>query len=261
MSHDLNDVLRDWPYKPGQLQVRKIMGSDGLTKVQLRLDMGMLQMEAEGRPDGQRPHDSESIFDYHRLRAAETEAAGGTFELTADEIGDLQAEGIQYYHRYIALFQLDDWMGVVRDTRRNLEMFSFVSKYAGESEIAWSVEQFRPYVLMMNTRAKANLALAKDDRQSAIALVEKGIEKIERFLQSNAHPDLAGENAEVSMLREWLEELRKEQPANPAIPREPQKPVTRIEKLRREMDNAVKSELYEKAAEIRDAIKALQKRG
>ncbi len=261
MSDDLNEVLRNWPYKPGQLQVRKIQGADGRTKIQLRLDMGVLQMESEGRPDGQTPHEMESLLEYQRTRANAAEASGDHFELTADEVGELQVEGIQYYHRYIALFQIEDWKGVVRDTRRNLEMFSFVSKYSGETEVAWSVEQFRPYVLMMNTRAKANLALGKDDKHSAIVLVEKGIEKIERFLADNAHPELAPDNAELNILREWLGELRKDLPATPPTPKAPEKPVTRIEKLRREMDSAVRNEHYEKAAELRDTIKALQNKG
>ena len=79
-------------------------------------------------------------------------------ELTADEVGDLQAEGIQYYHRYIALYQLQDYQVVIRDTQRNLDMFDFVTEFAPNDELSWSVEQFTPYVRMMNTRAKASIA-------------------------------------------------------------------------------------------------------
>src|SRR5829696_6185248 len=154
MSKDLSDLLRDWPYQSGQLQVRKIVGKDGKPKLQLRLDMGILQMELTGRPDGLHPNESESLLTYHQDRAKEMEGSAQTFALTPEEVGDLQAEGIQYYHRYVALYQLEDWKGVMRDTRRNLEMFNFVVKYAPNEEAAWSVDQFRPYVLMMNTRAK-----------------------------------------------------------------------------------------------------------
>ena len=45
--------------------------------------------------------------------------------LSADEVGELQQEGIQYYHRYISFFQLSDYQGVIRDTQRNLDMFNF----------------------------------------------------------------------------------------------------------------------------------------
>lgn len=246
MSFDLSDLLRDWPFEPGQLQVRKIVGSDGREKLQLRLDMGVLQMEMAGRPDGQEPHGVDSELEYHAERA---KGGGDDFELTAEEVGALQSEGVQYYHRYLALFQLGDWASVIRDTKRNLEMFSFVSKHAPDEDSASLVEQFRPYVLMMNTRAKANLALEKSDVESAIALVEKGVAKIEKFLKDSPRDEAQGgsENAEVVSLREWLEELRKV------------KPMTPVEKLRHEMEQAVEAEKYERAAELRDAIRDLQR--
>lgn len=249
MSFDLSDLLRDWPFEPGQLQVRKIVGSDGREKLQLRLDMGVLQMEMRGRPDGQVPHGADTEYEFQTERAREK---GEDFELTAEEIGELQAEGVQYYHRYLALFQLGDWASVIRDTKRNLEMFNFVAKHAQDEEAAWLVQQFRPYVLMMNTRAKANLALEKSDVESAIALVEKGVAKIERFLKDSVRDDdaTAGEvdNSEVASLREWLEELRKV------------KPLTPVEKLRHEMEQAVEAEKYERAAELRDAIRELRRK-
>src|ERR1700733_7285014 len=49
MSLDLNDLLRDWPHEPGQLKVRKIVGADGRDKLQLRIDLGLIQMETTGR--------------------------------------------------------------------------------------------------------------------------------------------------------------------------------------------------------------------
>ena len=156
---------------------------------------------------------------------------------------------MQYYHRYLALFQLGDWPAVVRDTTRNLEMFSFVAEHAKGEELAWSVQQYRPYVLMMNTRAKANLAIEKGDVEAGISLVEKGISRIERFLKDAGPGEGDGENPEVTSLREWLGELKKI------------KPLTPVEKLRHEMDQAVKAEQYERAAELRDAIRNLKRKG
>ena len=245
MSFDLSDLLRDWPYEPGQLQVRKITGSDGREKLQLRLDMGVLQMEMAGRPDGRQPHGVESELEFQAERA---EQEGKDFELSEEDVGELQAEGVQYYHRYLALFQLGDWQSVIRDTKRNLDMFAFVAKYAPDDESSWSVQQFRPYVLMMNTRAKANLALERDDMDAAIALVEKGISKIEKFVKDH-NRDGEADLSEINSLSEWLGELRK------------LKPMTPVEKLNRELERAVQDEKYERAAELRDALRALEKKG
>ena len=244
MSFDLSDLLRDWPYEAGQLQVRKITGSDGREKLQLRLDMGVLQMEMAGRPDGREPHGMETELQYQMERAEQT---GADFELNEDDVGELQAEGVQYYHRYLALFQLGDWQSVIRDTKRNLEMFAFVAKFALDDEMSWGVQQFRPYVTMMNTRAKANLAIERDDVDAAIKLVEKGIAAIERFVKDH-NRDGEADASEIKSLGEWLGELRQ------------LKPLTPVEKLNRELERAVEDEKYERAAELRDALKAIQKK-
>ena len=47
-------MLRGWDYEPGTLNVRKVNGMDGEPKLQMRLDLGLLQMEMNGRPDGRR---------------------------------------------------------------------------------------------------------------------------------------------------------------------------------------------------------------
>ena len=126
-------------------------------------------------------------------------------------------------------------------------MFAFVAKYAPDEEAAWSVQQFRPYVMMMNTRAKANLALEKEDVDAAIALVEKGIRAIEKFTKDN-NRDGEADLSEIKSLGEWLLELRK------------LKPMTPVEQLRKEMERAVEDEKYERAAELRDALRAMQKK-
>src|SRR6187397_1129830 len=69
MSLDLNTILKDWPHENGNIKVRKIAGLDGREKLQLRVDLGVLQMELAGRPDGRRPHNCEPLLVYHQKRA------------------------------------------------------------------------------------------------------------------------------------------------------------------------------------------------
>ena len=82
MSLDLNTILKDWPYESGTVKVRKITGLDGREKLQLRVDLGLLQMEITGRPDGRRPHNCESLLEYHRKRATRSEQKGEAYELS-----------------------------------------------------------------------------------------------------------------------------------------------------------------------------------
>lgn len=65
MSLDISGALRDWPPEPGQIQVRRILGIDLKEKIQLRVDLGVLQMETAGRPDGERPHGCECLLAYY----------------------------------------------------------------------------------------------------------------------------------------------------------------------------------------------------
>ncbi|MEA3211153.1 MAG: hypothetical protein QOE70_4210 [Chthoniobacter sp.] len=248
MSLDLNDLLRDWPHEPGMIKVRKILGNDGKEKIQLRIDLGLIQMETSGRPDGQEPHNCDSLLEFHQNRARRTAKKGENFVLTADEVGDLQQEGIQYYHRYISFFQLSDYLGVIRDTQRNLDMFEFVAKHAEREELAASIEQFTPYVLMMNTRAKASIELERENFPVALEKIEDGMEKIRAFYQATENAEGLSTSPELGFLGEWLEEVRAKQP------------LTKLQKMQREMDKAIAAEAYERAAELRDAINALHRR-
>ena len=52
MSKDIAVILNGWDYNPDEVTVRRILGLDGRVKIQMRLDLGILQMEVDGRPDG-----------------------------------------------------------------------------------------------------------------------------------------------------------------------------------------------------------------
>src|SRR5438105_8420902 len=100
MSLDLNTILKDWPHENRAIKVRKILGLDGRQKLQLRIDLGVLQMELTGRPDGVRAHGCESLLTYHQLRAARAQARSEGYALTAEECAKLPEEHIKYYHLY-----------------------------------------------------------------------------------------------------------------------------------------------------------------
>lgn len=249
MSLDLNTVLKEWPHEPGMIKVRKVAGLDGRDKLQLRIDLGVLQMEMTGRPDGLRPHGCESLLTYHQNRAQLAEASSDSYELTPEECSELQQEGIQYYHRYVSLFQLNEYAGVIRDTQRNLDLFSFVDEHSQRDEIIWNFQQFRPYVLMMNTRAKASILLNDGKFSEAMREIERGRDTIIDFFQQSHFPELVSKSSEIAFLEEWLDEVGAKRPRS------------KLEIMEREMETAIAKELYERAAELRDAIKLLKANG
>ena len=137
---------------------------------------------------------------------------------------------------------------MIRDTQRNLDLFTFVEEHSSREEVVWSFQQFRPYVLMMNTRASASLLLNKDRFGDAIREIEKGRERIVEFYQQSAFPELEAKSSELAFLDEWLEEVRAK------------KPLTKLEVMEREMERAIAGERYERAAELRDAIRQFKAR-
>jgi hypothetical protein len=246
MSLDLNTILKDWPHESGAIKVRKILGLDGREKLQLRIDLGVLQMEMSGRPDGVRPNGCESLLVYHQQRAARALELNEEYELSPEQCAELQQEGIQYYHRYLSLFQINEFAAVVRDTQRNLDLFSFVTEHTDRDELSWTMQQFRPYVLMMNTRAKASILLAQGKFAEAMLQIQYGRDAIADFFQRSSAPELAAKSSEIAFLDEWLEEVKAK------------RPLSKLEIMQREMESAIAGELYERAAELRDAINQLK---
>ena len=250
MSFDISSILQDWDYQSGQVVVRKFKGKDGTEKIQLRVDLGLLQMNAEGRPDGKRPFGHESLLEHFITQLERYKLAHGGddngFELSSEDCAKIQQEAIQYHHRYICLFQLEDFEGVIRDTERNLEVFDFVEQYAASDELEWSLDQFRPQVLMMRVRAKGAIAIKLSDFLAVMQLVKEGLEEIRQFYVDHERPDLLEQSGEVQSLEAWLREIEAKRPLSPR------------EKLESALNEAVQNEDYERAAKMRDALRNLK---
>ena len=70
MSKDITSILAGWEFDPDELQVRIVAGDDGRDKIQMRIDLGLIQMELAGRPDGLSPAGFESLLELYEARAA-----------------------------------------------------------------------------------------------------------------------------------------------------------------------------------------------
>ncbi len=185
MDFDISRLLEDWEYQPGHVVVRRFTAKDGTDKVQLRVDLGLLQMNAEGRPDGKKPFGYPSLLEYHQARLYKYVGANAGsdagFKLKSEDCAKLQLEALQFHHRYICLLQLEDYAGVIRDAERNLAVFEFVNKHAETEELSWALMQFQPQLLMILTRARAAQALKADDYTLALKHGEEGIVRINAF--------------------------------------------------------------------------------
>jgi len=245
MSLDIGHILDGWPYRSGQVTVRRIQSDGGEPLIQLRLDLGLLQMRTTGRPDGQRPHGCESVLQhYQRQLQQHVEAHGSEEGFSLDEPACelLRAEGVMFYHRYLAEFILEDYDAVHRDTTRNLQLMDFCAAHAKELSDRYILEQYRPYVLMMSARAQAHMELRRGNPKVAKAVAQEGIGKIEAFYRRFDQAELADDSGEIAVLRALAKEIEGKIPVDP------------IAKLRRALDKAVAEERYEEAAILRDRL-------
>ena len=140
MKYDIGDLLNSWPFDPDEFIARRIIARDGSEKIQIRIDMGMLQLEVAGRPDGQRPFGSVSLLE-HYGNGSGKEAGAGNPELDDEACEELFQEAWQYYQRYLSLFYLEDYAGVIEDTGHNLDIFDLVQQRAASDEVKWYFEQ------------------------------------------------------------------------------------------------------------------------
>jgi hypothetical protein len=243
LSKDITPILEGWDHEPDELQVRLIAGDDGREKMQVRLDLGLFQMELNGRPDGRRPRDFESLLDLHEARARER---GGDYTLDEPDCVALMREGVQYYHRYIALFHLRRYDLVARDTSRNLRLFAFVVAHAPRSSDRLQFDQYRPYVTLIRARALALQALDRGDHRAALSFIDEGIAGLRAFLRDYDRQDQEDEMPELTFLTGWRAEVDRERPVGPA------------ERLEQQLARAVAAEEFEEAARLRDQLRRLR---
>jgi len=253
MSDDIKHILDNWAYDPDDDLVVRIIDTDLGTKLQMRVDMGIIQLEMDGNPSGESLEGHVSWFEYyqHIKLESESSAVDDYFTLSEHDCKLLRREAVRYYYRYLCLMKLGDFERVIRDTDRNARLFSFIKQYATREFDRWALDQYRPYVIMMNTRARASLAVKNHEKaghdgsvdtdplEKALEHINLGIDNIVGFFDEYGLGSDIEESVELSILKA----LRKEFVSN--------LPLSLDDQLKR----AVDEERFEDAASLRDQIK------
>lgn len=246
MKRDLSLYLSNWDFDPTDICVRKIQGLDGREKLQVRLDLGIMQMELHDRPDGTCPHGYFSLLEYYLDQLEIEQTKSGTdenFYLNRKACLELSQEGLLFYHRYVCLMRLGDFEAVARDTAHNLALLDLVRAYAKNEQDREIFEHYRPYVLMVHTRARGEVCLQKGDYSGALDHIENGIDKIQTCVANTG----IEADEEIEALSEWAEEIERD------------RPITLQQKLAQKLQKAIAEERYEQAARLRDRLSSLEK--
>ncbi|MCH2144643.1 MAG: UvrB/UvrC motif-containing protein [Phycisphaerales bacterium] len=239
----LSELLREWPHEPGRLNVRIVEADDGRPLVQVRVELGVLQLERHGRPDGLRPDGCESLF--HRV--LEQALGQGPDEVSADPgtCAALRHEAGLYSYRSAVLSILDDYAGVLEDTNRNLEVAVFIVRHAASDEDRAMAGRSIPNLLMMRARASSTLALRSGDMKSARAAIESGLHDLEEACRSRGTGASFESMPEVKVLRGMREMLVPKLPSSQRL------------ELEARLKEALAVENFELAAILRNELRLM----
>ncbi|MEQ1905062.1 MAG: UvrB/UvrC motif-containing protein [Pirellulaceae bacterium] len=236
---DIDHILKHWPFDPTTINVRSVdIGQRSV--LQLRLDMGLLQMEIKGRPDGKRPHGETTYFEYLQKQRAMNEEK---FELSEEQCSEVDREFVQYYHRRVCWLHMHEFEKAVHDANHTLGLMDFCKLHSPDEDWTISHEQYRPFVLYHRTQAKALAILESDAENSAELAVEEvnqGLEMIRQlFVEYEAEDQFEGDEL-VIQLMDFQKSLRARY---------------KVEKtLSEKLSEAIAAENYELAAKLRDQL-------
>lgn len=250
MRFDIDDALRGWPTEPGpgELLAREVRTRDGRSVIQVRVELGILQLETEDRPDGTRPHGFATYLEYLRHRALQrslfVDGKTPPWTMGPDHCTEADREFVQFYHRRVAWLALQRYDKALRDADHTLGLMDFVAEHGINDEYIESHERLRGLVLFHRAQAAAALALERRRPDEAIDALHDGVRGLaaHKQLWDEEHED---EDVPDLSLIEQLQQLDREIRKNFSVPKT----------LREQLDEAVEREDYERAARLRDQIR------
>jgi hypothetical protein len=242
MTSDIKDILDDWRYKPGDVIARQVETIDGRPVLQMRLDLGLLQMEILGRPDGEQPHGFESYFSY--LRHLVDTHPDEPFFLDDEQCMNVDREFLQYYHRRVCWLALKDYDKAIGDADHNLAFMDFVKRHSPNEQYTLAHEQFRCFVIYHRAQAAVGKALDKESPEDALDVIHESLENMKTFYCDHNLENQFQEDSLVQRLHELDNQVRDR---------------FHIETtLREQLEDAIENEQFELAAELRDNIQKRQ---
>lgn len=242
-KQDIDEILKQWPFDPMSINVR-LLESSHRRVLQMRVDMGILQLETEGRPDGVDFQGNSTYFEFLKKKY---QKARDEFKLNEEICVEIDREFVQFYHRRVCWLQLKEFQLAVRDADHTLGLMDFCKIHSSDEQWTISHEQYRPFVLYHRTQAAAlsHLSGEEDDEnpnavQLAIEEVNDGLRKLETLFTEYDAEEQYDEDELVQRLTEFREGLRERYEIGMT--------------LKEQLDAAISQEDYELAASLRDEL-------
>lgn len=252
MTLDLNSIISNWPYPSEGACARVVSAEDGRSFLQLRIELGVLQMFPDGRPDGDRYRTSDCALHF----VQKTMNRGRT--VVEQDWQELKRELQQINYRRVAFTSLADGalersdksdaaahlLRCVRDIDHCIQIIKTMEE--GRSDGAGPQALLIPTLIFNRSKQLAQLRMIEGRQEEAVEEAEAGAKALERFFaeQTDENPD-DEINPGVQQLRALADQLR-------------QQPDPESE-LRSQLDLAVEREDFEAAARLRDQLRGITK--
>jgi hypothetical protein len=219
----------------------RLVQARGRQVIQMRIDLGVLQLESEGRPDGSQPHGHESYLDYLKEQARMAARGKHNFVLSEEQCQEADREFVQFYHRRICWLALRNYSRAIQDADHTLAFMDFVKGHSPSDDYTQAHEQYRGFVLFQRTQAAAAWQVEQDKPERAVDEVRLGLSQIKEFFAAYDMEDQLDEDGMVQHLKGIENSLREQYDIG--------------ETLLEQLDRAIAEEDYERAAQLRDQLK------
>jgi hypothetical protein len=248
MGLDLREMLAEWDCPEGDVAARIVRGRDGRDVVQLRIEMGLLQMSLEGRPDSRRHHGMTDAQEFvrHEWKTGRTKLEPGIWE-------ELEREFTQYNYRRVALSAVvDELVRAERGvTARSYLIRALADIDACEGIIellqmgrgdADELEQHLPTFAFNRARLRAQLRVTDQQFDEAVEEVSRGRQQLDALLtDAGLEMDERSQDPGLAYLRELEQQIRRQYGIRMT--------------LRERLEAAVEAEDFETAAQLRDELR------
>lgn len=241
MHQDIDSALQGWEFKPGVVQARLVQARDGRQVIHMRIDLGVLQIETTGRPDGTRPHGCDTYLEYLHQQARMAASGGHPFVLSEEQCEEADREFLQFYHRRICWLALRNFTRAIADADHTLAFMDLVRDHSPSEEYTQVHEQYRGFVRFHRTQAASSLALERDDPEGAIDEIREGLRHLRAFFALFEVEEHMEEDGMVQKLRKMERSIRDRHKIEAT--------------LQEQLEQAIANEEYETAARIRDALR------
>ncbi|MCA9194557.1 MAG: UvrB/UvrC motif-containing protein [Planctomycetales bacterium] len=235
-NQHLDYLLKNWPFDPDGLGVRLVKGVDGRDVIQMRVDLGVLQLETSGRPDGVQPEGFPTLLQW----LCKEEVTNPDFELDEETCVEIDREFVQFYHRRVAWLRLQRFDKAVTDADHTLALMDFCREHSPCEDWTLQHEQHRAFVIFHRTQAAALQAVENQDAETALETIDDGLSQMQESFEELGWEDSFESDELVQRLQLMKQSLCSE--------------FTIEKSLAEQLAEAVELEQYERAAQLRDEL-------